>query len=81
MADNRLKAVATARAYDQGNIATLDDAMTRRLVASTVLTESYGGDLAPINRLGYVADTRPGRPGWWTRATSTRTSIERRETR
>lgn len=60
MADNRLKAVATARAYDQGNIATLDDAMTRRLVASTVLTESYGGDLTPINRLGYVGRYQAG---------------------
>lgn len=60
MADNRLKAVATARAYDQGNIATLDDAMTRRLVASTVLTESYGGDLGPINRLGYVGRYQAG---------------------
>ena len=60
MADNRLKAVATARAYDQGNIATLDDAMTRRLIASTVLTESYGGDLDPINRLGYVGRYQAG---------------------
>ncbi len=60
MADNRLKAVATAQAYDQGNIANLDDAMTRRLVASTVLTESYGGDLNPINRLGYVGRYQAG---------------------
>lgn len=60
MADNRLKAVATAQAYDQGNIATLDDAMTRRLIASTVLTESYGGDLNPINRLGYVGRYQAG---------------------
>lgn len=60
MADNKLKAVATANAYDQGNIATLDDAMTRRLVASTVLTESYGGDLGPINRLGYVGRYQAG---------------------
>lgn len=60
MADNRLKAVATAQAYDQGNIANLDDAITRRLVASTVLTESYGGDLDPINRLGYVGRYQAG---------------------
>lgn len=60
MADDRLKAVATAQAYDQGNIASLDDAMTRRLVASTVLTESYGGDLDPVNRLGYVGRYQAG---------------------
>ena len=46
MADDRQKAVATANAYHQGNIAGLDQAETRRLVASTVLTESSGGDLA-----------------------------------
>ena len=43
MADDRQKAVATANAYHQGNIAGLDQAETRRLVASTVLTESSGG--------------------------------------
>lgn len=46
MADIRQKAVATANTYDQGDIAGLDAAMTRRLIASTVLTESHGGDLA-----------------------------------
>ena len=60
MADNRLKAVATAENYSQGNIAGLDDAATRRLVASTVLTESHGGDLAVVNSLGYVGRYQAG---------------------
>ena len=57
------KAVATARQYDQGNIAGLDDAMTRRLIASTVLTESNGGDLTVTNRQGYVGRYQAG-AGW-----------------
>jgi hypothetical protein len=60
MADIRLKAVATAGAYQQGNIATLDDAMTRRLIASTVMNESRGGDLDAINRLGFVGRYKAG---------------------
>lgn len=60
MADRRLKAVATAEHYTQGNIAGLDDAATRRLVASTVLTESNGGDLAVVNSLGYVGRYQAG---------------------
>ena len=63
MADIRQKAVATANSYDQGNIAGLDDAMTRRLIASTVLTESHGGDLAVTNRQGYVGRYQAG-AGW-----------------
>lgn len=63
MADIRQKAVATASTYDQGNIAGLDDAMTRRLIASTVLTESHGGDLAVTNRQGYVGRYQAG-AGW-----------------
>ncbi|NYE28504.1 peptidoglycan hydrolase-like protein with peptidoglycan-binding domain [Rhodanobacter sp. K2T2] len=63
MADRRDNAVATANAYNQGNIAGLDDAMTRRLVASTVLTESNGGDLAITNRQGYVGRYQAG-AGW-----------------
>jgi hypothetical protein len=63
MADIRQKAVATANAYDQGNIAGLDAATTRRLIASTVLTESHGGDLAVTNKQGYVGRYQAG-AGW-----------------
>lgn len=63
MADIRQKAVATANHYDQGNIAGLDAAMTRRLIASTVLTESHGGDLAVTNKQGYVGRYQAG-AGW-----------------
>ncbi len=59
-ADDRRKAAATASTYDQGNIKGLDDAMTRRLVASTVLTESNGGDLAITNKQGYVGRYQGG---------------------
>lgn len=57
------KAVATASQYNQGNIAGLDDAMTRRLIASTVFTESNGGDLAITNKQGYVGRYQAG-AGW-----------------
>lgn len=60
MADIRQQAVATAHEYQQGNIATLDDAMTRRLIASTVMTDSQGGDLSMTNRLGYVGRYKAG---------------------
>lgn len=60
MADIRQQAVATADEYQQGNIATLDDATTRRLIASTVMTESHGGDLAASNRLGFVGRYKAG---------------------
>lgn len=60
MADRRDRAVATANAYHQGNIAGLDDAMTRRLIASTVMTESNGGNLAITNRQGYVGRYQAG---------------------
>lgn len=63
MADRRDHAVATANAYHQGNIAGLDDTMTRRLVASTVMTESNGGDLAITNKQGYVGRYQAG-AGW-----------------
>lgn len=63
MADRRDRAVATANAYHQGNIAGLDDAMTRRLIASTVMTESNGGDLTITNRQGYVGRYQAG-AGW-----------------
>lgn len=60
MADIRQKAVATASEYQEGNIATLDDAMTRRLIASTVMSESHGGDLSTTNRLGFVGRYKAG---------------------
>ncbi len=60
MADIRLKAVATAEAYRQGTIASLDDATTRRLIASTVMNESHGGDLDATTRLGFVGRYRAG---------------------
>ena len=63
MADRREKAAATAQAYSQGNIAGLDDAMTRRLIASTVMTESNGGDLSITNKQGYVGRYQAG-AGW-----------------
>lgn len=65
MADMRLKqaAVATAATYSQGNIEGLDDVMTRRLIASTVLTESYGGRLDVTNAQGYVGRYQAG-AGW-----------------
>lgn len=63
MADRREKAVATAHEYHQGTIASLDAAMTRRLVASTVLTESNGGDLAITSKQGYVGRYQAG-AGW-----------------
>lgn len=63
MADRRDNAVATAQQYHQGNIAGLDDAMTRRLIASTVYTESNGGDLHITNRQGYTGRYQAG-AGW-----------------
>ncbi len=60
MADRREHAVATAQAYHQGNIAGLDDAMTRRLVASVVMTESNGGNLSVTNKQGYVGRYQAG---------------------
>jgi hypothetical protein len=60
MADIRQKAVATAGEYNEGTIASLDDAMTRRLIASTVATLSRGGDHDNVNRLGYVGRYRAG---------------------
>ena len=60
MADRRERAVATAQAYHQGNIAGLDDAMTRRLIASVVMTESSGGDLTRPNAQGYIGRYQAG---------------------
>lgn len=60
MADPRQQAAAVARAYDQGDIASLDDATTRRLVASTVLTAGVGGDAGAIGRFGHVGRYQVG---------------------
>lgn len=60
MADPRQQAADVARAYDQGDIATLDDATTRRLVASTVLTAGVGGDPGAIGRFGHVGRYQVG---------------------
>ena len=60
MADIRQKAVATAGTYNAGNIASLDEATTRRLIASTVLSESRGGDADAVDRLGFVGRYKAG---------------------
>lgn len=62
MADTRLKekAVATAFEYQQGNIAGLDDATTRRLVASVVLHKSRGGELDFTHPAGFVGRYQAG---------------------
>lgn len=57
------KAAYTASTYDAGNIGGLDDAMTRRLVASTVLTESAGGNPNAVNSGGYLGRYQAG-AGW-----------------
>lgn len=54
------KAAETAQAYSAGNIAGLDDAQTRALVASTVLTESGGGQLDIVNKQGYMGRYQAG---------------------
>ena len=62
MSNDELKrrSVATAESYSQGNIASLDDAMTRRLIASVVLTESRGGNLGITNAQGYAGRYQAG---------------------
>ena len=62
MADTRLKekAVATAFEYQQGNIAGLDDATTRRLVASVVLHKSRGGERDLTHPAGFVGRYQAG---------------------
>lgn len=57
------RSVQTAGTWAQGNIRGLDDAMTRRLVASTVMTESRGGSLTITNAQGYVGRYQAG-AGW-----------------
>lgn len=60
MADPRQQAADAARAYDQGDIATLDDPTTRRLVASTLFTAGVGGDAGAIGRFGHVGRYQVG---------------------
>ena len=62
MADTRLKekAVATAFEYRQGIIAGLDDATTRRLVASVALHKSRGGELDLVHPAGFVGRYQAG---------------------
>lgn len=57
------RSVQTSHGWTQGVIRGLDDAMTKRLVASTVMTESAGGNLAVTNRQGYVGRYQAG-AGW-----------------
>jgi hypothetical protein len=60
VADIRQQAVATAAGYQEGDIASLDDATTRRLIASTVMAQSRGGDPETVHRHGYAGRYRAG---------------------
>lgn len=60
-AENR--ALIVGRQYRAGNIAGLSDAQTRALVASTVATESSGGNLGVVNKMGYMGRYQAG-AGW-----------------
>jgi hypothetical protein len=57
------RAHETGKAYAAGNIGGLDDAHTRALVASTALTESSGGKLDVVNKLGFAGRYQAG-AGW-----------------
>jgi hypothetical protein len=57
------RALETGKAYTAGNIGGLDDAQTRALVASTALTESGGGKLDVVNKLGFAGRYQAG-AGW-----------------
>lgn len=57
------RAMETGADYKQGNIAGLDDAHTRALVASTAATESAGGKLDVVNSAGYMGRYQAG-AGW-----------------
>lgn len=57
------RSVQTSQGSTQGVIRGLDEAMTKRLVASTVMTESAGGNLAVTNSQGYVGRYQAG-AGW-----------------
>jgi hypothetical protein len=57
------RAMETGAEYRQGNIAGLDEAHTRALVASTASTESAGGKLDEVNSAGYMGRYQAG-AGW-----------------
>ncbi len=67
MATNPQTSVRTANDYHAGTIANLDDAWTRRLIASVVDTESSGGKLNADNGVGYYGRYQGG-AGWLTDA-------------
>ena len=67
MATNPQTSVRTATDYHAGTIASLDDAWTRRLIASVVDTESSGGKLTADNGVGYYGRYQGG-AGWLTDA-------------
>lgn len=59
-ADVLAKAALAAQNWNAGNIEGLSDAATRRLVASTLATESHGGDLDVVNPWGYMGRYQAG---------------------
>jgi|GEM_PF-831336 len=67
MATNPQASIRTANDYHAGTIGNLDDAWTRRLVASVVDTESSGGRLDADNGYGYYGRYQGG-AGWLTDA-------------
>lgn len=63
-ADLKQRSLETGTQYSAGNIGGLDDAQTRALVASTVMTESRGGKLDVINPSnGFMGRYQAG-AGW-----------------
>jgi len=54
------RSMETAADYRQGNIAGLDNAHTRALIASTAETESSGGKLDVVNSAGYMGRYQAG---------------------
>ncbi len=67
MADPRQQAADVALTYDQGAIDGLDETMTRRLVASVVLTARRGGDPEAVDRFGHLGRYQVG-AGWLAQA-------------
>ncbi|MBR0129292.1 MAG: hypothetical protein IJM09_05705 [Neisseriaceae bacterium] len=49
----KAKSVENALKYKQGNIGSLNEYQTRRLLASIYLTESSGGNIDAMNKQGY----------------------------
>lgn len=63
-ADLKQRSLETGAQYSAGNIGGLDDTQTRALVASTVMTESHGGDPRAINPSnGFMGRYQAG-AGW-----------------